>query len=152
MHIGRLKRFFLLFSIGGLAYNFMEILWRGYSHWSMFLVGGTCFQLIGRIGKRLKGCSLLARSGLCALAVTAVEYISGCIVNLRLHLHVWDYSHLLGNIRGQVCLPFSLLWGLISLPAMPLYVYLEGQISRKGQVTQRGERASQTSLPNSTNR
>ena len=152
MATSRIKRFVLLFGIGGFVYNLIEILWRGYSHWSMFLVGGTCFQLIGRIGKHCKNRSWLVKSAFCAAAVTAVEYVSGCIVNLRLKLNVWDYSGLFGNIRGQVCLPFSLLWGLISLPAMPLYSYLERQISCKGHIAQRGERASQTSLPNRTSR
>ena len=38
-----------IFLIGGALYNLIEILWRGYTHWSMFIVGGLCFQLIGYI-------------------------------------------------------------------------------------------------------
>lgn len=152
MKTGRFRRFFILFGIGGLAYNLIEILWRGYSHWSMFLVGGSCFQLIGRIGKRLRERPAFVKGGACALAVTAVEYVSGCLFNLRLKLNVWDYSHLFGNLHGQICLLYSVLWGLLSLPAMSVYSYLEGQISRKGHSSQRGERASHISRPNSTSR
>ena len=92
------RTFAILFCIGGFGYNLVEVLWRGYSHWSMFLVGGGCFHLIGRIGARLKGKSLMLKSGLCALGVTVVEYITGCLVNRRWKLNVWDYSHMRGRI------------------------------------------------------
>lgn len=146
------RTFAILFCIGGFGYNLVEVLWRGYSHWSMFFVGGGCFHLIGRIGARLKGKSLMLKSGLCALGVTVVEYITGCLVNRRWKLNVWDYSHMRGNLNGQVCPLYTGLWAILSLPVMPLYAFLEGQISASGQRSQRGARASQISLPNSTSR
>ena len=42
-------KYFILFGIGGIAYVVIELLWRGYSHWSMFALGGLCFLLIGRL-------------------------------------------------------------------------------------------------------
>ena len=33
--------------IGGITYMCIEILWRGYTHWSMGVLGGVCFALIG---------------------------------------------------------------------------------------------------------
>ena len=41
----------ILFGAGGLLYVFVEMLWRGYSHWTMFIVGGLCFVLIGLINE-----------------------------------------------------------------------------------------------------
>ena len=41
----------LLFLVGGLIYFWLEVLWRGYSHWSMFLLGGLCFVLCGLINE-----------------------------------------------------------------------------------------------------
>ena len=32
---------------GGCLYVVLELLWRGRSHWTMFLLGGVCFVLIG---------------------------------------------------------------------------------------------------------
>lgn len=123
-----IRRFAALFCLGGFCYNFIEILWRGYSHWSMFLVGGCCFHLIGGIGNRLRTKGALVVGTTCAVAITTVEYISGWIVNLRLKLNVWDYSHMFGNLHGQVCLPYTVLWGILSLMAIPFYRFAERRI------------------------
>lgn len=109
-----------LFCIGGFLYTIVEILWRGYTHWTMFFVGGACFNLIGRIQTMCKK-GIFERCSLCALAVTTVEFISGCIINLWLKLNVWDYSGLWLNIKGQVCLLYSALWGILSLLEIPVY-------------------------------
>lgn len=110
-----------IFLIGGALYNLIEILWRGYTHWSMFIVGGLCFQLIGYIQTALVKWGLFRRCLLCSAAVTAVEFFSGCLFNLKLHMNVWDYSGFPLNIMGQVCLLYSVLWGLLSIVAIPLY-------------------------------
>ena len=115
-----------LTAIGGLGYNLIELMWRGRTHWSMFLVGGACFQLIGQVGRRVKA-PLAVKSGLCALGITALELVSGCILNLGLKLNVWDYSRMKYNIKGQVCLLYSVFWLLLSVAAMPLYA-----LCRKG--------------------
>ncbi len=87
----------------------------------MFLVGGTCFHLIGKIGSRFRTWNIARKCALCSLAVTAVEYVSGCLFNLRLKLNVWDYSEMPFNLNGQVCLLYTVLWGFLSATAMPLY-------------------------------
>ena len=65
-----------LFCIGGGVYNLIEIFWRGYTHWSMFLVGGTCFHLIGKIGSRFRTWNIARKCALCSLAVTAAAACS----------------------------------------------------------------------------
>lgn len=124
-----------LFAIGGLTYTIIELLWRRRTHPSMFAVGGLCFQLMGGIHTRLRRRPLLLRCGLCSLAVTAVEFVSGCILNRWLKWGVWDYSKMRCNLLGQVCLLYSVLWMLLSIPAAPLYWLcrrrLEGLFSRR---------------------
>lgn len=110
-----------VFCIGGLLYTLIEIGWRGHSHWSMFLLGGVCFRVIGGIHERLARRSLWLRCGLCAGAVTLLEFLCGCVVNLHWRLNVWDYSRMPLNIKGQVCLLYSALWGVLSLLACPVY-------------------------------
>lgn len=116
--MGKAVRLFLL---GGAAYVLLEKLWRGYSHWSMFLLGGTCFHLIGAVGLWCRRWRLWQRCALCAALVTAAEFLCGCVVNLRLKWQVWDYSRFRLHILGQVCLPYTLLWGALSAAVMPLY-------------------------------
>ena len=41
----------ILFVIFGLLYCGLEILWRGYTHPSMFVVGGICCLLVGLINE-----------------------------------------------------------------------------------------------------
>ena len=51
--------------------------------------------------------------------ITAVELAAGLLVNRD--YHIWDYRGLPLNYRGQVCLPFSLLWIPVSSAGMGLY-------------------------------
>jgi uncharacterized membrane protein len=46
--------------------------------------------------------------------ITAVEFVSGLILNLWLNLGVWDYSHMPLNLFGQICLPYAGLWFALS--------------------------------------
>ena len=57
---------------------------------------------------------------ICALGISAVEFLTGYLVNIILGWHVWDYSARPLNIMGQVCPLFSLFWLILSLPALAL--------------------------------
>ena len=106
-----------LFAVGGGAYVGMELLWRRRSHVSMFAAGGICFLLLGKI--RSLPVPFAVKPLMGAGAITAVELGTGLLVN-RGH-HVWDYRKAPMNYRGQICLPFSLLWIPVSVLAMGLY-------------------------------
>lgn len=107
---------------GGFLYILLEVAWRGYSHWSMFLLGGLCFVLIGLLNELLPWEMPLILQGLIGSfgIVTPLEFATGCVVNIWLGWDVWDYSDIPLNIFGQVCLPFSLLWILVSIVAVVL--------------------------------
>ena len=45
---------FMLFSIGAVGYGLIEVMWRGYTHWSMLGAGGICFVFFGTISEKLK--------------------------------------------------------------------------------------------------
>ena len=47
------------------------------------------------------------------LAATAAEYAYHWAGERFLGVRFWDYSGVPGNLRGRVCLPFSLAWGLL---------------------------------------
>lgn len=46
-----------------------------------------------------------------ALLVTVLEYITGALLEKVFHHRWWDYSKMPMNIKGYVCIPFSLIWG-----------------------------------------
>ena len=109
----------VLIGIGGLLYVLIELAFRGRSHWTMFIVGGLCFWLIGLINEVIPWeMSFWKQCIIGAVIVTAVEFLAGCIINLGLGWNVWDYSNIPFNILGQICLPFSMLWILISAVAI----------------------------------
>lgn len=115
----------ILAIIGGITYVIIELIWRGHSHISMFILGGICFVVIGLINEVFPwDFGLLWQSLIGSVIITACEFITGVIVNIWLGLGVWDYSTLPFNILGQICLPFSLLWIIISYLAIILDDYL----------------------------
>ncbi len=84
----------------------------------MFVVGGLCFWSIGMLDRAAPGLPLLAQMFLGAAVITGLELLSGLLVNVRLGWNVWDYGALPLNYRGQICLPFFLLWIPLSLAAV----------------------------------
>lgn len=100
--------------LGGLLYIGLEVLWRGHSHWTMFLLGGICFVSIGLLNEFWPGMPLIGQMAAGALIVSAAELVVGLIVNVWLSWNVWDYSYLPGNLWGQVSLPYAALWFLLS--------------------------------------
>ena len=107
--------------IGGTIYYMLEILARGYSHPSMFLLGGICFLLCGVINNELTGhTGMWEKMALCMITITILEFLTGLIVNGILHLNVWDYSRMPFHVLGQICLPYMILWFFLSYPALIL--------------------------------
>ena len=107
-----------VFALGSILYGLTEILWRGWTHWTMLLCGGLCFTLMYLVsGSEL---SLFKKWILSTCIITTVEFIAGCIVNLRLRWQIWDYSSLPYNLLGQICPRFLLMWLCLSVPGIAL--------------------------------
>lgn len=104
-------KYLFLFILGGSSYVGIELLYRGYSHISMFVVGGCCFLFIGLINEILSWETPIELQILYGLIFTLfIEFVSGCILNLWLKLDIWDYSNLPFNLLGQISLLFAILW------------------------------------------
>ncbi len=114
-----MKNYFVLFLLGAFSYGLLEVIWRGYSHFSMMIAGGLCFIVFSLISEKLKGIRLLYKCILGSISVTIIEFIFGIIFNLTLGLSVWDYSNIPLNLFGQICLLFTVLWGFLSAVAIP---------------------------------
>ena len=111
----------LLAIFGGEVYVLLEMAWRGHSHWTMFLLGGICFLALGLINEVIPWeMPLWIQVLIGACIVTALEFLAGCVVNLWLGWGVWDYSGLPGNILGQICPQYFLLWIPVSLVGIVL--------------------------------
>ena len=118
----------LLLLTGGVLYCTIEMLFRGHTHISMAFCGAVCFFLIYRFDQKKHRWSLPWRALIGAVMITAVELVAGCILNLWLGLGVWDYSDMPYQLAGQICLPFSCLWFLFSIPACLLCKWIRKRI------------------------
>lgn len=107
----RLSEYLFLFVTGGTAYYGFEIVFRGFSHWTMFLLGGICLIFCAQQGIWTRWREPLWKQvGWCIIFVTACEFITGIIVNKFLGWNVWDYTGLPFQIMGQICLPFIIIF------------------------------------------
>ena len=97
----------------------------------MFLLGGTCFLLLGGLYKRCCRICLAFKMLLGATIITALELLTGLLVNRS--YAIWDYRKLPCQFCGQISLVFSLLWVPVSLGAMLLYDQAE-RIVKRGQL------------------
>lgn len=115
MTTSTLLKYLFLFIVGGFSYFYMEILFRGFSHFSMIICGGFAFILCGLIDQVIKyNLSLISQMLISTCIITVLELITGYIVNIRLHLNVWDYSRLPYNFHGQICVAYSFIWLILS--------------------------------------
>lgn len=116
-----LLRAFWLWLITGAVYFFIEGLWRihsngGWANIIMMPIGGLCGVLVGVMNENPKYCKKkMALQSLYGMAcVVVVEFACGMILNVALKMDMWDYSKLPVNVLGQICLPFAILWFLLT--------------------------------------
>lgn len=111
----------ILFIVGAFIYMGIELAFRGFTHWSMGIVGGTCFIIIGGLNDYYdREMSIFKMCFLGAIIITALELCAGIVLNLQMKLHIWDYSHMPLNFMGQICLIFSIAWFFLSVIAILL--------------------------------
>jgi len=115
----KFRKHFFLFCIGGTIYLFIEGLWKslvshGTTSFTMFLLGGIVFLLIGLINEQFRhGMSFWLQIIIGTIYVTVLEFVFGCVLNLWLGMHIWDYSNVPLNLAGQICVPFILIWTVL---------------------------------------
>lgn len=113
----KLYEYIFVFLTGNFLYSMTEILYRGYTHWSMTLLGGICLAGIYFIKLKFTDLNYFIRLWLEALWITCSEFLCGVTVNIILKWNVWDYSNIWGNLFGQTCILYTILWYLICIPS-----------------------------------
>ena len=106
-----------LFLSCGFIYCMIEILFRGWSHWSMFVLTGFLGVFcVDSINNTLSfDCDYIVQIIISTILCTIGEGISGIILNVWLQLNVWDYSKMTFGtfFFGQCNVLFCFAWMLI---------------------------------------
>lgn len=110
----------LLWCWGGTMYFLLEVVYKTATSqqekisWTMLVLAIFLSSIVERCGYELPwDIPLIVQSFCCAILVTIAEFFSGCIINIWLQMNVWDYSHLWGNILGQICPQFFFVWFIL---------------------------------------
>ena len=114
---------------GGCLYGLLEIAWRGYTHWTMVLLAAILCIPLDIANEHIPwDMPLLLQGVLSGLTITVMEFVTGLIVNVWLGMGVWDYSNQFGNILGQICPLYTILWCLLAIPVIVVFDWLEYKI------------------------
>lgn len=128
----KISEYLFLGALGGTIYHTIEVLFRGYSHWSMFLLGGLSMDFFLQQGLWIRWKDRLWKQVLRgSVFVASGEFVTGIIVNKILRWNIWDYSKMPLNLWGQICLPFTLIFsglcicGIYIAGMLAFYLYHE---------------------------
>ena len=134
MNKNNVIKYITLFLVGMCVYITIEVFFRGYSYPLCGFMGAIDFILIDKINNKISWHMDLLLQGIIGSAIiTFTELIVGEIDKHILHIGMWDYSNMLFNFDGVICLEFSLLWVLLSLYAILLADFINYYLLRDGE-------------------
>lgn len=120
----------------GTLYFFMEVILKTAQgrpesiSWTMLALATVLAIPLDLFGAPLYGkLSLPVQSLICALLITAAEFAAGLILNVHLGLGIWDYSDKPGNLMGQVCPQFFIIWIFLSAAGIVMLDWMRYIIS-----------------------
>ncbi len=120
LNIKIIDKYLFWFCFGGVAYGLIEVAFRGYTHWSMIITGGSAVLSLFIINEASR-LNIFLKALWGAAVITALEFTVGIIVNKIFNYGVWDYTNLPFNFMGQISLIFSTCWYLLSFAAFVLF-------------------------------
>lgn len=127
----RIIQLLIIFILCGTIYSIMEILFKGSergTHWSMFILSGLAGVVFidGLNNVFSYEMDLILQATICSIMITIWEYFTGNIFNLD--YQIWDYRNIPFNFDGQICLPFTILWFILSIIFIPVLDYIEWKV------------------------
>jgi len=120
-----------IFVISGLIYTMLELIWRGRTHWTMFLCAGLCGLVMANINNNLLefDTDFLKQVVISALCCTTFEFLFGIMFNGD--FSIWDYRNTWGTIHilgDQVNILFFGIWIIISVFSLPFLDWLQWKL------------------------
>ena len=93
-----------VFVLGAGAYGAMEILFRGYTHWTMLITGGACVLTMYYMQEWILSQPVVLGALAGAMIITTYEFFVGVLVNLKLSLFYifWtDKGYDISMVKGR---------------------------------------------------
>ena len=123
---------FILFSVGFCSYSIIEFLFRGYTFVTMGIVGGVAFWMIDKINDKISwDMDIIVQGIMGSGIVTFWELLIGLVRLYKNLPPMWDYSNMPLNYKGIICVPFSLIWILVSIVGIFVADYINYYIFKE---------------------
>lgn len=111
----------VLFGVGMIAYMLIEQIYRGYTFFEMGICGGIAIIILDKINNYISwDMDILLQGCIGSALITGMEFIIGNLSFAGVLPKMWDYSNVWLNYKGIICLPFSLIWIVLSIWAIML--------------------------------
>ena len=98
--MAKTREYAFVYLFGGIMYGLMEVIWRGHTHWTMTLTGGTALLILYIINIKMSNCNIFLKCLIGASAITLLEFTVGVIINIILKWNVWDRYALFFSFFG----------------------------------------------------
>ena len=93
----------------------MECFWQGYTNLTSFFMGGISGLIIGKLNHCPKYYKLAMWED-CFIGMTIVLIVESIFGGIALYfgLRFWDYTNMPLNYKGIICLPYAIVWYIIT--------------------------------------
>ena len=121
----RIAAIILTFIIGGLSYALIELLYRGRTDISMFILAGCCSVVMAGLNNIFSyNMPFELQVLISSFACIAGEYLVG--ITLNQNFTIWDYRGMWGTFAsGQLNIFYCLAWVALSIFGIPMLDYVE---------------------------
>ena len=122
--IKQINKYVILGLLYSNIYMLIELLYRGYTHYSMGILAFCIGLLIGSLNKIFPWkIPLVVQAFYGACIATTGEYLFGILFNRD--YSIWSYLDQPFNFQGQICLLFFFIWFGLSFVVIILDDYLK---------------------------
>lgn len=121
----------VLWLFGGAVYFLCEVIFKSATgrpqsiSWTMLVLAAIICIPLDRANEAMGWDTPLWRQAVTGgLCITAVELGAGILLNIWLRLDIWDYSSCWGNLWGQICLKWTLIWCCVAAAGIVVFDWL----------------------------
>lgn len=119
--MSRLSKTLFMAYIGFTTYISLEVCYRNVSFPLMGVLGAIAFLVLDQLNDRISwDMDILLQGCIGSALITGMEFIIGNLSLAGVLPKMWDYSNVWMNYKGIICLPFSLIWIVLSICAIML--------------------------------